>query len=249
MTELLPGHDRGDSCDDITDVIGKSQKRWNNCFSIKEPGLSFSDQYLKNGLRVAVKIEGPWSIKEASLFACIGFHSDVPEDTYAGMGEGGAYPAQAGNGKQNPMLVGVGEFVQCGQRRVPPLLSVVRFYLVDNQTAQRVGHGPLFRSLVEMGFYCLPIIPDWEVDLPFRTFRTQSGAITVVEGRSEVRYRITEYQAEIWAERLACELVGITAGFWVDLYDKRVIFPRYIPGTALEIADVMFGPVNLQAGR
>ena len=95
----------------------------------------------------------------------------------------------------------------------------------------------------------LPIAPDWEIDLPAGARRSECSGITVIECGSKVCDRVSEDETKLWAERLAIELDRMVPGFWVSLNAKRIAFLRNLPGTSLEISNVMSGPIYLQVRR
>jgi len=228
----------------VSDIIRKSRERWAHGRIMENARHRLADAYLNEGLWIAVKIHRHWP--KYSFFACLHRKRDFREGDPASS-EGGSNADERDDRKKEAMFVGVGEFVQCGERRVP---SVVRFYLIHDEVSKRLGDGPLFQSVVNGRYQIIPCIPDWEVHLT-GVFRFGHGRhTTVVKRGPEVGDRIAENEADLWAKRFACELDRPESGVWIRLDMNGGVVSGELGSLKFKVADVMLGPFNLKpSGR
>jgi hypothetical protein len=231
-----------DLSDNDSDFIRESKKRWNNRLFVEYPGFSFVDEYIKERLRFLLELDGPWTMIKYRLFIGLKLENEIPISIVSksnGLDDG---QGREINGReQKPMLIKVGEIVDCKNGGIPVLTSV-RPYLINNKTIQRRGKGLLFRSLVNRAYQVIPVLSDWEEGLSRGVvLGTPSGGVSMIQGASDAVHCITEDEAESWGQCLTGNLNDLITGFRVRLNAKTIAVVNRC-NQSTKIRNVLFGP-------
>jgi hypothetical protein len=235
-------HHSFDFRDDDSDFIRKSKERWNRWLAVERRDVTLSEGYLQGRLKLAFKLSYSLAPDEFDLFAeLMVVNGDVGHDCAPNVHSSSDF-GDTSYGNDKPVLVQVGQFVECGERRVP---SVVRLYFIDQEIPERLWKPPLLRNLTKGTYEPVPVISNWEVNLSGRVVtRADCGGKGVIKRGSEAVDSIANGQRDILIERLGDHLYECVVGLRLSINDDTISFARHVGDQGLKVIDVMFGPTD-----
>lgn len=224
---------------DDSDIVRESKERWDRWLAVYSRDLPFSELYLNGRLQIAVKLSIGGHSDRIDCVACLSADKEVRERVATNSTiEGDA--RYSGQRCDDPVLVEVGKFVQCGQVRVP---TIVRLYVVKNGLIEGLGDRyPIFKSLLHGTYYAPRRISHREVglsgDLISNADRCRKG---VVERFSGVGDGVTSDEGYLGGEGLRLQLNETLARIGLVIDVDFIAFGDIECGP-LKVIDVMYGP-------